>query len=336
MHSYWKDLENPDGTWSGLAIQLSSGTPVKPVMRLQTGADGRIKLINSDHPVFWATMTRYYSGVWLIKSFYETTLEEMPIPPIRSSDIESRKVLTGDNKLKAWSRYFIQQLTTSKASFLYPGLWMCSAFVCDSTSGEWCYHSVDTIQNHDCRAIYQVKQALREDQPEWIDWGINGSYDLISLKQPDQHDGRLKWWRKKAKENSLPPILIWYLRCLDSYIIIDGHYRLQAAYLENTPPELMVLYSAEEINVTQDESAQRSIIQSLSQTSTSKRRKPISVDRMNDILIQAFNTNPVIHANTQGWAEIREDTLWVDEVSQILKYHNKSHLLEKIITREGL
>lgn len=51
----------------------------------------------------------------------------------------------------------------------------------------------------------------------------------------EKHSGRLKWWRKvvQQEQDLLPPLLLAWNSGLAAHVILDGHDRLQAAYLEN-------------------------------------------------------------------------------------------------------
>lgn len=73
-----------------------------------------------------------------------------------------------------------------------------------------------------------------------MDWWWGGN--LLLGRYPINTDaGRLKWWRKKCREGVLPPVLVWYIAGLASFVILDGHYRLQAAIAEGIPPHFLVL-----------------------------------------------------------------------------------------------
>jgi len=335
MKIYWKDIEEMGNGWAGLAVNVETDESVKPVFHIQTGENGRIKLVNDNAVIFWATIVKDYCGVWLVKSFLNSEIRNMPISPIRSSDIESRSNLTGGEWLKSWNRFYIDELAKSRASFLYSGLWLFGACSSKETPNRWEYKPVVRSHYIDNSCIYEVKESLKHEEVEWIDWWLNGSCKLINVKIPDPESGRVKWWRKKVKAGRLPPILVWYLNCLDAYIIIDGHDRLLASVMEDTPPEFIVAYSAEEIEVSLDKEVQKRIVDSVENRNALKRKKPIPDDRVNEILIQAFDDRPITRSKTLGWATIDSNQRWVSEVLDYLGGIGKSEFADAVISREG-
>ena len=65
---------------------------------------------------------------------------------------------------------------------------------------------------------------------------------FIALKTHHAEDGRLKYWRKRARQNQLPPVLVYELPALsDRWLILDGHLRLAAALAEGQLPPLIVI-----------------------------------------------------------------------------------------------
>ncbi|RFA21267.1 hypothetical protein B7R25_07815 [Subtercola boreus] len=52
---------------------------------------------------------------------------------------------------------------------------------------------------------------------------------------------RVRAFRRLARENVLPPVLLWWVSGLLSYVILDGHDRLIAALKEGTPPSFCLL-----------------------------------------------------------------------------------------------
>ena len=332
MKYYWKDLLGPDLSWSGLAINISeAGTPH---FFLQSGENGRIKVINSGKTLFWATIADNYYGVWMIKSFLENSIEESPIPPIKSNIIEELKNKKNDDYFKAWSRYFIEQISESRSSFLFNGLWFINGLNI-SEGNNWNFKSNDISGKIDCVYACNVKNSIDRPKLDWIDWWDYGA-QVIGLKnRPDENEGRVKWWRKKIKEEALPPIFVLYLTCLDSYIIIDGHSRLLASILENIPPNLLVIYSANEIENPIEIKVQDKVLNSVIKENENNRKKPISVDKLNKILIEAFDDRPVIQAKMNSQVVYDFDVTWKNEVQEELIKANLTDKLEHVLCRNS-
>ena len=66
----------------------------------------------------------------------------------------------------------------------------------------------------------------------------------MALRDPSAEDsGRVKAWRKVAREGLLPPALLYFVSGLDSWLVLDGHDRLLAARLEGVAPTALTLSS---------------------------------------------------------------------------------------------
>lgn len=335
MNVYWKDIEEFTDDWPGFAVNVESDTELKPNIHLQTGGDHRIKLVNGDSTVFWATILDDYGGVWVSKSFDGVEKSNMPIRPITSLDIESRRDLTGAEWLKSWTRFYLDELTSNSASFLYEGRWLFTVCKPIERKVEWIYTQTYKSQKHEETHVYEVKDCIKDEKLEYVDWWVSGSGKLINTRHPDGESGRVKWWRKKVKEERLPPILAWYLNCLDAYIIIDGHDRLLASIIEDKPPEIIVAYSAHEIEFPHDESVRHKIVHSIEQRQLDKRKKPMSIESINQTLINAFDDRPFNCSKTFSWASIASEDEWVSEVKNNLEGIEQSELIEDVILRKG-
>jgi len=52
MKVYWKDIEEFNSPWAGMAVNVETKNLIKPKFYLQTGENGRIKLVNGDTVIF--------------------------------------------------------------------------------------------------------------------------------------------------------------------------------------------------------------------------------------------------------------------------------------------
>lgn len=95
-----------------------------------------------------------------------------------------------------------------------------------------------------------------------VDWWWGG-YVLLARYPVEKNTGRVKWWRKKCREGTLPLILVWFIAGLGAFVILDGHDRLQAALAEGVPPSFLVLSELSEQIHTPDEEAHERILGSL-------------------------------------------------------------------------
>lgn len=344
---YWKDLKYSDDSPAGLAVNVTLSPGTKPSLQIISGNNGRIKLVNRDTTLLWATPAKGYDGIWVIKAQATKETDCSLLPPVTSQDIQSRLHLTGDDKLKSWSRFFADSVAKSESTFLYSGNWLLNGLRRASADkyhsrhklhhnqlDDWIFKDAGPSDSHFPRwAIYGsgLVNTFDSSLVQWVDWwDWNGG--VIALHSVDEYSGRLKWWRKKAKEGVLPPVLVWYLRCFDAYVIIDGHYRLRAAMLEQTAPEFIVISSISEMSFAQSEERQNQIVDSL--FSPRPKHKPISVEHLNQVVLAAFDDRPTLLATTQSRALLADESVWINEVTQYLKDNGWDEEIEAIIERE--
>lgn len=324
---FWKDIDTDDGHWSGLALSVERHQAESPAFRLTSGPNGRIKLMAGDTTLFWATISVDYYGVWLIRTFAPLSPAISPLPPVCSADVETRRGLEGDQYFKSWSRYVARQLATHSGSLLYNGHWLLSGLtpIPGSATG-WQPHNVQSSYFNTGRI-----SAERNTGPvSYIEW----DRDLLRLQQPDPDSGRVKYWRKIARDGALPPVVCWYLNCLDSYVVIDGHDRLCAAELEHIRPNLIAVLSGEQQVYPRDPQIQQNILHSVEQAiQHPKPGKAIDIDGLNRVLIAAFDTRPAFNARTHSRATIASDKTWTQEVSDHLQSIGMGEYLEDILVR---
>ncbi len=335
---FWRDLEDRQGQWGGLGIDVSRPRQGKPPLHLLTGNNSRLKLMLNDVPLLWGTIATSYYGAWLVRNHQPAQRDFLPVPAIGSADVEHHASLPPEQRIKAWSRYFIQQLMDHQPDFLYPGYWVARPMLSTATRWKrdegvsgWYFSTQEEISSHLPQWSLYSEGILDNVQPQpvqWLDWSLG---PVIGLHSVDPLAGRLKWWRKKAREGSLPPILLWYVGGLCSCVIIDGHYRLQAAMAENVQPSFIVLSSTKAQQVRRNGDAQQKVFSSLMVQSDKNPNFDVKV--LNQALINTFDDRPYHWAGTHTWAGIASDREWRDEVTRFLHEQGATDDLQDILER---
>ncbi|WP_223643448.1 hypothetical protein [Corallococcus sp. EGB] len=100
-------------------------------------------------------------------------------------------------------------------------------------------------------------------------------------------DGRVKAWRKHARDGTLPPVLLLYFALVQKWLVVDGHDRLHAALLEGREPPLLGLWSVFEKPVPEDEGTRNRRTGSLLAAEVRLRSKPGDVETVNQRLLRA-------------------------------------------------
>jgi len=336
MRAHWKDITTDAQHWYGLAVQVdaeNSAAPaaantrssLKPDLRLESGTNSRLQLMQGDTPLFWATLARGYEGVYLLKSFAEFA---SPVAPgtVDSAVVEKIKRLAPADRLPAWSRVFAQALTDNASSLIHPGLWLFTGVQASSGHRSFTSEQRGRAPHLQLWAIEDVAQTLQDDPVCFIDWFVHepekGKQDtnsLVNLRPAAPLDsGRLKWWRKKAREQALPPILVWYLDCLQAYVVVDGHIRLQAAILENQAPEFIIVCSAQKEESLKGDDAEERQQKVMASLLHPKRVAP-TVMQINAVLNAAFDDRPEFRTRTRAWARIPSNAGWLSDVEAQLR-----------------
>lgn len=247
VHGWWQDIQDPAQRWQGLELTVGAGGNGQRTLEMVSGHRGRMSLWMGGEPLLWATVLEDHSGVWLIVNQEHPGQFEL-LPHVTSADVEAAKRAGAGGRLALWSRYFAQRLASSTSPMLPARCWRLLPMLYRPPSApcklgqiqsveHWCFHSPSlssppgfswTLYGED------FPDLLNRERVSLIDWWWNG-YLLRGRYAVNPDDSRLKWWRKKCREGSLPPVLVWYITGLASYVILDGHCRLQAAIEEGIP-----------------------------------------------------------------------------------------------------
>lgn len=316
----WKDSTNDSGLWYRLRIEVNEDISSK--YQLESGINCRFKLSDKNRPILWGTFGLEYQGVWVLNNKVDWELRDMPVIPITSSIVEASK---NTDYYKFWSRFFAKQLGNENSSVLSSGLWTITIGFSSSKN------KVDNAL-----AIYDVDNAFDRDNPRWIDWGLTGAGSIVALKdEPSQDNGRVKWFRKLVREGVCPPVLVWYLNCIDGYIILDGHARLKAFQLESVTANFLVLESViEKDNILREPRAQKNILLNIEKRQKHPIKSKMRVKDINKLLISAFDTRPYCYSITRAKARSNYEEKWTAEVRELgIKLNLNSINIEDMIKR---
>ena len=227
------------GPWRGLA--LAAEGPRQPGLRVEVTAGRRLLLRQADRVVLLGHVADDHRGV----AFWRTGLYRSPLAPLRA---EQARTLAGpaDVWYTRWAHYLAGEIAACTQGPLHTGRW-----VLTRSPG------VDTAAGGPRSPQQRRARLLVDGDPDgWIDWpgtpagrstrgagdGPGGVLALRRLSDPD--DGRVRAYRRLAREQILPPVLLWWISGLDCHVVLDGHDRLVAALAEGTEPAVLTLATA--------------------------------------------------------------------------------------------
>ncbi len=262
----------------------------KSDFNIVSGDENKFKLVYKNQNIFWGQIHRYFDEIGYIKGYNDNYF-----PYITSTHIENRKNLNKIEKLESWGKFFIKSL--EKINFFYDGTWHMTSYLGEK----------EFYKGEDNRKLYTFGQ-YSEDRVSTLDW----EDDKILGSKRVEEDGRLKWWRKKIREDNLPPILLWFIPPLDSYLIIDGHSRLKASEIEGIRPDLLIINPVKKINIPVDEKRVEAIMKSI-------KGKNLSTIKLNSILMSLYCNNEYYGRNLLAQGQYNFEEVWNKEVEEIIE-----------------
>ena len=111
---------------------------------------------------------------------------------------------------------------------------------------------------------------------------------VMPLRAPSsEEDGRVKSWRKRARDGTLPPALLLFVDLLGKWLVMDGHDRIHAALLEGVVPPLVGLWPVHEDVLPASPEGQEGVLRA-AEHHLRDGAPPSVVDRVNRMLLLNF------------------------------------------------
>lgn len=307
MRLYYQDNLDDAQVWQG--IWLTVKTSQKPRLQLNSAQGRRARLSAGNQTLFWAQIADGYYDVNLYRTLPKSADVNL-LTHITSLEIEQRRNLPKEQKLKSWAKHYIEALQNNPLTCLYDGLW----------SMHYQTHNKRNVLPYFAPSIEQDSTFYKHHYVS-VNWGFNGSDRIINLfavpENLEEH-GRIKWWRKIWREGQMPPILLWFISYLDAFVILDGHDRLQAALLEGGVPDCFVLSSYTEQAHTCNAERQAALLRQISIYEERMANKieinPSAWAGLQSALIEAFDNRSHRHYISRSWATLTVEQ-WDEEVA---------------------
>lgn len=325
-----RDIDDREGVWQGLALESPSGQRSAGKLQLLVGEQGRARAICGDETLFWAVIAENGAEASVLcprKAIGQRSL----LPPIRSANVmRAQAMQTSTARQAAWCRFFAECLLSSPQPLLNSGQWLLRPmsyvvpaaprgtqpqpinawrFIAPQAAGDYCprwdLFGEDIPDLSASDAVFLIDRWWESTQ-------------LLPLSVVDPASSRVKWWRKKAREGTLPPILLWFVSGLGAYVILDGHSRLQAARDEGVPPLFIVLSGLYHQRWKPDAEQRQRVVDALARQQRSN--PALNQDAINQTLINAYDDRGVLAGVTYSRVASLGDA-WQREVKAYLLVH---------------
>ncbi|MEO5729861.1 MAG: hypothetical protein ABI134_14775 [Byssovorax sp.] len=297
---------------AGLVLRVTGAR--RPAWRWEA-ARNRLRLVVGDEPRLWA---RSDLSWWDPPWFAHRADGPLPpvIPPILASDLRAiRHTPRGEGWWRTWALRFAEALGASACSPLHEGTWRLARL--DTGSIEramaWGYlpgqgvpfaHSVGTMHSG-----WGVWRSVHER---------SGQGEVVLLRRLEARDvGRIKVWRRRALEGTLPPVVVAYCAPLGLHLVLDGHARLCGAVEAGVEPPLMVLFPVRESRTPwRDESREQALRDAASDLEMLAPLGPAGIDIVNRALIHAFDERVGYTPITRAWPLVGGVERWTRDIEQ--------------------
>lgn len=162
---------------------------------------------------------------------------------------------------------------------------------------------------------------------------------FIALKTHHAEDGRLKYWRKRARQNQLPSVLVYELTALsDRWLILDGHLRLAAALAERQLPPLIIIQATTARHSPQTaaehETAKAAALSQYEKIAQQTGNNPQALNAVSQNIVHAFDTRPYLLHTTRAAADIAPKT-WLQQLQTYAAQHGFAEEFERVWTTES-
>ncbi len=238
---HWKDLD--EGTWEGITVRLTADDVARaPSWSIDLAHPSAVRISSGDAVRWWGLQRRWWSGVGLLRGA-PTSADDAVVRAITTDDLTAVEAAPGTVAWwRHWSRWFVRAMVASGRSPLRPGLWLLTPVIARDVGSLTVVGARQVRDGQPSRWSPVRRNIERAEGALWTDdlldenWGLDGSYALLPMRRASRPDsGRVKSWRKRAREGVLPPVLVHYVAALTSFALLDGHDRYAAARAEGVP-----------------------------------------------------------------------------------------------------
>lgn len=317
---HWRDLDSSDflytrhGVRSAVAaapypgLHVTIDSPTRPMLRFEFASPLLFRLVIGTSNVLWGRIDDWWSSTELVR---DAPLPGAVVPPLRAQDIDGVGASPRTTDWYAhWSRAFARELASSPLTPLHVGAWrLLPRTEPTSSPAPWpprC--SFESPRSREGVAEDELGPDAT-DRPLFVNYCDVQPAPLIRLRPPgDADDSRVKMWRRRARDGSLPPLLALFVSPIGAYLLLDGHDRLAAARAERVSPPLLTLFPVRERAHTEDPETRRAALEA----TIEMQKQNLPTDVLNRIVTAVFDDRPRSVPLTRVWPLAGGVAAWRD------------------------
>lgn len=272
----------PAGDLPGVCFTLRGHAPAAAPRLLVEAGNGHLVLSVDACDHLFARVHPHLQGVRVAVA---PTHELGALSPIRVDAMRAVERASREHEPFAWAQWFARAV--ADANLFAPGDYA----ITEARDGSDPSLRIDAgAAPLSLVSLDPVVPCLDAPSVSWLDW-FGDDRDVLRLRVPSAVDAaRVRAWRKRARDGTLPPVLLWFVTGLDTCVLLDGHDRLLSAREEGVAPRLLVLWRYALTRRSIDRARQEGLVGELRdrRAHPSARRPALSTGQENALLVAAF------------------------------------------------
>jgi len=219
----------------------------RPSLHFEATPPYLLRLSSGGQPLFWCRIDDMWGACTFLRG---SGSAPWGLPALSASEVRDVPHEPGTERWwEAWTWRLGRTLVEAQHSVLHSGSWCLrplqairgqEAGFYSTCPRSWGTHE-RPIPPHSLESVLRFESFQVEDWHWGEDTVKRGA--VVPLRAPSPaEDGRVKSWRKRARDGTLPPALLLYVDILEKWLVLDGHDRLHAALLEGVAPPLLGLW----------------------------------------------------------------------------------------------
>ncbi len=285
----------------------------RPSLHFEAAQDYRLRANSGGQPLLWLRIDSWWDRCGCLRGPAGVPWR---LPPLSAAEV--REVTHApDSPLwwEAWVWRMGRAISRPEHPLLHAGRWCLRPVRAIQASSqhrypistmEWGFGQLPSAP-HSLEGVQRFERFWVEDWTEMFQGAV------VPLRAPSsQEDGRVKSWRKRARDGTLPPALLLYVDLLAKWLVIDGHDRIHAALLEGAPAPLLGLWPVYEEVRSLTPAGEQGVLQA-AEFHLRGGETPGVIDRVNRMLLLNFQTRQR-GTVTRAWPLKGGLPAWIEEV----------------------